>query len=304
MFFVCQVAKGLHIAYYDNALEFIGGVALKKGNVFLCGGDKRSVYMAEYFTNMGYEVEAFGHGEGGSLDCASRADMIVLGLPAIKNGMVNMPLCNTELPFDELLGICSKSALLLGGRFSSKDFDLAKAHGIRAADYSEDEIFQQENALYTAEGTLCALIENTACSLCGMKILVTGGGRISKAIGSLLACAPCKMSFFARSELQRTYFAMQGYDVLSQLCDLSEFDAVINTVPADILSCDALKSLGKNSVIIDLSQRPGYVDKDRCAELGLRLVYLPGLPLTSAPRSAGITAAKAAERLYASLERI
>jgi len=270
---------------------------LKKGNIFLCGGDKRSVYMAEYFSGEGYKVDTYGHGHGESLEGILRADMIVLGLPAVKNGMVNMPLCDKELPFDELLAMCPKDALLTGGRFTQKDLSLAKEHNIRIKDYSEDEIFQLENALYTAEGTLCAMIENTPCSLCGMKILVTGGGRISKALGSLLACAPCKVSFYARSELQRIFFAMQGYDVLSCLADLSEFDVVINTVPADILSRDALKMLKKDSVIIDLSERPGFVDKEACAELGIKLVYLPGLPLASAPRSAGITAAGAAERI-------
>ena len=270
---------------------------MKKGNIFLCGGDKRSVYMADYFSDMGYEVAAYGHGDEGSLECISRADMIVLGLPAVKNGMVNMPLCDRELPFDELLTMCPGDVLLTGGRFTQKDLSLAKEHNIRIADYSEDEVFQLENALYTAEGTLCAMIENTPCSLCGMRVLVTGGGRISKALGNLLACAPCKVSFYARSELQRIFFAMQGYDVLSCLDDLSEFDVVINTVPADILSRNALGTLKKDTVVIDLSERPGFVDKETCAELGLKLIYLPGLPLASAPRSAGITAAKAAERI-------
>ena len=123
---------------------------MEKENVFLCGGDKRSVYMAEYFLNKGYNVSCFGHQTGDRLDDISNADMVILGLPGVKNGMVNMPLCETELAFDELLSRCPKKALLFGGRFSEKDIILANEYEIETADYSQDEIFQLENAFYTS----------------------------------------------------------------------------------------------------------------------------------------------------------
>lgn len=271
---------------------------MKNCKVFVCGGDKRSVYMARYFEKEGYSVDTFGLGIGDeSLLGLKDADMLVMGLPAVKNGMVNMPLSNGTLAFDTLIESCSEGTRIAGGRFTPEDTAAIERRGLICADYSEDEIFRVENALYTAEGTLCAIIQNTDKSLCGMKLLVLGGGRISKALCALLAGAPCSMTVYARSPLQRSFFTMRGIKTYDTPDTLNGFDVIINTIPADILPYDILKNADKDSLIIDLSARPGYVNKEACKELGIRLMYLPGIPLTSAPCSAGISAARAAERM-------
>lgn len=256
--------------------------------------------MARYFASKGCTVHTFGHGtsDTGGLEAAHSADVVVLGLPAVKGGMVNMPLGNTELEFAQLLDACRKGAFVAGGRFTFREEEAAAKHSVTLADYSDDEIFQIENAFYTAEGAICALIANTSRSLCGMRVLLTGYGRISKALCSLLSSAPCSITVYARSAEQRAWCEAQGIQTLTTLEDLSGFDAVINTVPADILPGRGLSTLSKEAVVIDLSASPGYVDKQACKELGLNLIYLPGLPLTSAPCSAGETAARAIERMY------
>jgi len=271
---------------------------LKKGKVFVCGGDKRSIYIAKYFGLEGYSVKTYGLGIGNeSLDELKDSNMLVLGLPSVKDGKINMPLSNEVVTLKELVGYCSPDTVVAGGRLTKDDIEIIESQGLLARDYSEDEIFQVENALYTAEGTVCSLIENTEKSLCGMKILILGGGRISKALSSLLANAPCKICVYARSELGRTFFNMRGIETTKTPNCLCGYDVVINTVPADILPYDTLKNASKDSLIIDLSARPGYVNKEICKELGLKLMYLPGIPLTSAPCSAGVSAAKAAERI-------
>lgn len=281
-------------------LILLGEWLLNRKNVFLCGGDLRSIYMARYFADKGCRVHTYGHGDtdNSGLHSVKNADVVVLGLPAVKDGVVNMPLCDTVLKFEELLDMCSEGAFVAGGRFTAQDADCAKKHSVTLADYSKDEIFQIENAFYTAEGAICALIENTSRSLCGMRILITGYGRISKAICSLLSSAPCRITVYARSAEQRAWCEAQGIITLNTLEDLREYDALINTVPADILPGRGLSTLCKEAIIIDLSARPGYVDKQACSNLGLNLIYLPGLPLTSAPCSAGETAARAIERMY------
>ena len=47
------LAKCVCFAYYDNALDFIGGMILKVNRVFVLGGDLRSVYIADYFRKKG-----------------------------------------------------------------------------------------------------------------------------------------------------------------------------------------------------------------------------------------------------------
>lgn len=268
-------------------------------SIFICGGDVRLEYIKEYFASCGCRVSTFGHGkEDESPKDAKRCDIVVLGLPALKDGRVYMPRSDKTLGFPELLSGMKSGSYLFGGRFTPSDIALAASFGITALDYSEDEIFQTENALYTAEGALCTIIENTDISLCGMKILVLGGGRISKALCALLANAPCTTDVYARSELQRTFFSMRGHKVSDTLPSFAGYDAVVNTIPADIFPESIVSTAGEGTLVVDLSARPGYVPKDMCKKYGLNMCYLPGIPLKSAPRSAGISAAKAIQRMY------
>jgi shikimate 5-dehydrogenase len=131
-----------------------------------------------------------------------------------------------------------------------------------------------------------------------MKILVLGGGRISKALCALLANAPCTTDVYARRELQRTFFSMRGHKVTDTLPSLAGYDAIVNTIPADIFHESVVSTANEGTLVVDLSARPGYVPKDMCQKYGLKLCYLPGIPLKSAPRSAGIAAAKAVLRMY------
>ncbi len=275
-------------------MYFLGGMALD--SVFVCGADLRLRYIADYFRAAGYKVYTFGLEERGErVENARVCDTVFLGLPALKDGFVSLD--DGAISFNELLSYIKRGAYLFGGRLSKNDILLAQEHEIKAFDYSEDEIFQTQNALYTAEGALSTLIQNTDISICGMRILVVGGGRIAKAFCALTSGMPCKTDVYARSDVQRTFFSMRGHTVVSSLKDLSRYDAVVNTVPAHIFPIELLSTLKKDSVTLDLSQRPGYVPKDIFEKLGLKLLYLPGIPKKSAPRSAGIAAAQAAERM-------
>ena len=278
-------------------MYFLGGILVE--SIFVCGGDVRSEYIGQYFISCGFNVSSFGCGkEDESFKDAKKCDVVILGLPALKDGMVYMPRSDKKLELPELLSGLKSGSFLFGGRFSDSDIALASSFGITAFDYSEDEIFQTENALYTAEGALCTIIENTDISLCGMKILVLGGGRIAKALCALLANAPCTTDVYARREIQRTFFSMRGHRVTDTLSGFDGYDVVVNTIPADIFPEGIVATAEEGALIIDLSARPGYVPKDMCEKYSLRLCYLPGIPLKSAPRSAGIAAAKAIQRMY------
>ena len=281
-------------AYYDNVL--LGGCFLEK--IFVCGGDLRSEFIADYFRSVGKKVYVYGSGsDNDELSKVEECSSVILGLPAVKGKNVYMPRSSEVLGYDTLIRAVPRGAYLFGGRLTEDFVCMAKSRGIGAYDYSEDEIFQTENALYTAEGAVCSIIENTDISLNGMKILIIGGGRISKALCALLGSAPCRIDVYARRELQRTFFAMRGHRVTGNLGNFYDYDVIVNTVPGDIFSESLMREIKKDSLVMDLSARPGYVPVDICKKLGLKLLYLPGIPLTSAPRSAGIAAARAIERI-------
>ncbi len=272
-------------------------------SVFVCGGDMRSVFIAEYFRKKDYNVTTFGHRNNKeSFKGVHDADVVVLGLPAVKEGMVYMPLSEQRVPFSELLEKCHPKTLVCGGRFLAAEKLEAKKWGVKLWDYSEDEIFQIENALYTAEGALSRLIENTPASIRYCRILIAGYGRIGKALVTLMNSFVWDVWVYARRNEVCAEIEAKGINVVSDISALGEFDVIINTVPCSIFSEEALKTTKKEVLLVDLSARPGYVDKDTCKKLNRKLMYLPGVPLWSAPQSAGISAAKAVERFTEGIE--
>ncbi len=271
-----------------------------KEKIFVCGGDIRSIYIADYFKSQGYKVKTFGLGTDSneSLDGVKDADIVILGLPAITDGIINIPLVSCRVEFDKFIKMCKKGAFVSGGRIGSDAFCEAEKCGVVLKDYSEDELFMVENAFYTAEGTICEIVKATSKSLCNMKILIVGSGRISKAICTLLSSSPASLTVAARSKLKMQDFVHMGINTMWPIEDMSEYDVIVNTVPADILTEKSLTTIKKDAVIFDLSARPGYVNKALCQKYNINLLYLPGIPKLSAPCSAGESAARAVMRMY------
>ncbi len=276
---------------------------MRAKNIFVCGGDIRSKYIAQYFKSKNYQVTTFGHGESGeSYEGLQSADVVVLGLPATKEDRVYMPMSQEKLFFSELLHRCSPNAIVCGGRFASANRLEADRRKIRLWDYSEDEIFQLENAFYTAEGALARIIENTAISAGHCSILVAGYGRIGKALATLMSGSFWHLCIYARRAESRAEIGAKGINTISEVSNLGEYDVIINTVPHGIFDEASLSTIRTEALIMDLSASPGYVDKALCQKLSKKLMYLPGVPLWSAPQSAGTSAAKAVERFAEGIE--
>ena len=68
---------------------------------------------------------------------------------------------------------------------------------------------------------------------------------------------------------------------------LAEFDVVVNTVPARILSEEDLEDLRPGCLVIDLASKPGGVDLEAAARLGVKVIWALSLPGKVAPVTAG-----------------
>lgn len=279
---------------------------MKLQKILVCGGDVRSIYMARLFQKYGKEVKLYAldnllqkHSMRKSeISEVKDADAVVFGLPAVKNDMtVNAPMCDEIIEFENILKQISRNTVVAGGRFSDAALGLLAGYNLKSIDYSTDEVFQIENAFYTAEGAVETIISNTEKSTSELKILITGYGRISKALCSMMASLGSEITVYARKAEQRAWAAMHGYAETNNLTHLGEFDVIVNTVPYELFSANQLDTVKKDGVIIDLSARPGYVDKEMCDKLKIKLIFLPGLPALSAPRSAGEAAARAVIRM-------
>lgn len=285
---------------------------MKLNNVLMCGGDLRSVYMAEFFKNQGLDVSLCGIDEAVAVkhgietvsiaDGLERCDAIIFGLPAVKGDMnIHAPLSADCIGFEKVLKLSKDSTVFVGGRFSKEANLVASDYGVKLIDYSCDEVFQIENAFYTAEGAVEAIIKNTERSLGELKILITGYGRISKALSKIMSSIGCHITVYARKSEQRAWAKMFGYETVDNLNSIENFDVLVNTVPHELFVKEKLCKIKKDALIIDLSARPGYVSKECCALCGVKLIFLPGLPGVTAPCSAGEAAARAVVRMCSEL---
>ena len=68
---------------------------------------------------------------------------------------------------------------------------------------------------------------------------------------------------------------------------LCAYDLVVNTAPARVLDAARLAQLEPDCLVIDLASRPGGVDMEAAARLGVRVIWALSLPGKVAPVTAG-----------------
>ena len=69
---------------------------------------------------------------------------------------------------------------------------------------------------------------------------------------------------------------------------LCGYDLVINTIPAPVLGREELADLKEGCLVLDLASRPGGVDRQAAAQLGIHPIHALGLPGKVAPVTAGL----------------
>ena len=144
------------------------------------------------------------------------------------------------------------------------------------------------NAALTAEGAIALLLRESECSLLSSRILVTGWGRIASLLAPRLRGLGAKVTVAARKAGDRATAEALGlgscrFETLGPI--LGKTDLVVNTVPAPVLSREALGQLPKGTLLLELASEPGF-DREAAQALGLRPLYAPGLPGQFAPEAA------------------
>lgn len=152
--------------------------------------------------------------------------------------------------------------------------------------------FHTANALPTAEGAVQIALEELPVTLHGARALVLGYGRVGKLTAHRLAALGAQVTVAARSYEALAWAEAYGH-AAQQLSDLSGYlcgyDLVVNTVPRRVLTRELLEELKEGCLVIDLASKPGGVDFQSAAELGVRCVWALSLPGKVAP----VTAASA-----------
>ena len=223
--------------------------------------DERLNYTADYLKNNGFEY----------VESVDNADFIILPIPA------------KEYMFKDLE---NKTVFYGAGKY-------------KGIDYGKDECFMLENAYLTAEGAVALYKENSESSLYGSRVLITGYGRIAKALHRILKSMGADVTICARSDIARIEALHNGANLITfeELKYKKDFDTIFNTVPHIIFTKNELDGLKRNTLLIDLASFPGGVDTLIAKSKGINLIDGRKLPSKYSKITAGVLIGKTIEKI-------
>ena len=270
-----------------------------KTKIAVVGGDARLLTAASAFREAGYGVEIYGTEEGGFAagvprassvgECVEGAAAVVLGVPFSQDGkFINMRGADCAVSFSSLCEMLAPKGLLLGGLITPEAAETAGRYGVAARDYFDREEVAVLNAVPTAEGAVALAMSILPVTLCGSTAVVTGFGRVARALVPRLRALGMSVTVAARSPAQRAWCAAENVKAvpLGELAGAGRADVVFNTVPAPVIGGRELSALG-GAPVIDLASAPGGVDPDAAKALGCRVIRALSLPGKVAPVTAG-----------------
>ncbi len=156
-------------------------------------------------------------------------------------------------------------------------------------DYNKNEAFLLKNAYLTAEGAIALYKENSDFALYGAEVLITGYGRIAKALHKALDAFGCRVTVCSRSETSRAQAIHNGarHIDFAELKEKNSYNVIFNTVPHIIFTKNEINCLRPDAVLIDLASFPGGVDTLYAASKGIKLIDGKRLPSRYSKKSAG-----------------
>lgn len=270
---------------------------LRAKNIWVAGGDPRQAALAVLLADEGHSVHTYALEQGAGMKCepsmkgADRADCVILPLPAVgADGKLNTPLSVQQHDLEEVLDALRPGQLVCAGMVGEGLRRMTQERGLLLQDYFAREELAVLNAIPTAEGAIQIAMEELPITLHDARVLVVGFGRLGRALAPRLRALGARVWVSARRYEQRAAAECMGLgsEGVDHLPDwLCSYDLVFNTVPAPVLGVEELAALKEGALVIDLASRPGGVDMDAAATLGVRVVWALSLPGKVAPVTSG-----------------
>ena len=272
--------------------------------VSVVGGDARQIYTAQRLEEYGFDVCLFGlDGERGrllpraeTLAQALQSDAAVLPLPCTRDGRtLHAPDAAGALSLRAIAEHIPPGTVCFAGMAPERFTEALSAKGVTMFDYYRDEALTVKNARLTAEGVLSEIIARTPVTVWGMSAAVTGYGRVSRYVCRALQALGASVTVYARDPVQRAQAETDGLRA-SPVAYLPEqshrFDVIVNTVPAPVVTADAVANARRDCLFVETASAPYGVDFDACERSGRRLVKAFSQPGKTAPKTAGILIAE------------
>lgn len=146
------------------------------------------------------------------------------------------------------------------------------------------------NSIPTAEGAIMMAFEQTDHTIHSSKVIVAGFGRVGNTVANKFSALGAKVSVCARSIRDLARITEMGLHAIP-LEKIHEHtyncDVLINTIPAPVITKEAIQNLPTNGFIIDLASKPGGTDFEYARKRGIKAVLAKSLPGIVAPKTAG-----------------
>ncbi len=265
---------------------------MNTNSIAFLGGDKRSLFAADCFLRLGFEVYLAGFDRLESLGglvltdmktALLSADIIVLPITGIKGNIIPCYFSDKELNINK-------------DTFNNKLVFMGKGDTLRSMcpsagiyDLLGREDFAVANAQPTAEGAVQVAMENYEDTILGSRCLVIGYGRIGRILSKMLKALNADVDVATRSAEKAEYIRADGNVPvnMTELLTLGGYDIVFNTVPAVVIDKKLLRRSDSDTLIVDLASAPGGVDFDAAESLGFTAIPALSLPGKCSPAAAG-----------------
>lgn len=264
------------------------------------GGDERYAILASLLAREGFTV--FGAGFDRKPELADgvvqtdpvtaglMAQTVILPLPPTNNGEVLFaPLSFEDIPLDERFCIALGHRRIFCGMPERLRAVSENYTALDLWDYGRDEAFLLLNAQLTAEAALMLAIRNMPESIFGSRCLVTGYGRIGRAMSRLLKELGADVTITARRSADFAHAKSNGLKTLSYV-ELpkyaSTFRLAVNCADALVLNENVIERMEQDAVILDLASKPGGTHWDAAKRRGINAIHALGLPGKYSPLSA------------------
>ncbi len=264
---------------------------LTENRILIIGGDNRQCHLCDLLLNDGYACLYENNDILRVFAKLNKCRYIVLPVPVTSNGRhIYSKNEKFRLELNKLFTSLSKNHIVFGGGFPSEASEVLNKRNIVYADMNNNEDFLIYNAYLTAQGAVRLLLSSTQRLITGKKILVTGFGRISKALVLLLRSLGAYVTVCARSTRQLTEAECMGYETL-ELKDMSKkiytYDFIFNTVPDNIFTFSDIAAIDSGAIYFELASKPYGAPVSVFEELDKKLIDGASLPGRYLSESAG-----------------
>lgn len=261
--------------------------------------DTRFLHLARYLRNAGMETVVYSTGVPDrenefsdirfttSEDALCSADALILGLPAVKDG-IYLNCLGKKPELSSLFSRIGKGKRVYGGICTRYVCDLARDSGVRLYDYYTSEALLYDNALLTAEASLIEVANSMKLPFTGANIVIFGYGRIASLLARRLISLGADVCCICRSRRARAMVLSDGAKCsYFEGCEYyaATADCVVNTVPSAVIGEKFLSAMRPGTPVVELASVPG-TDKSLTEKYNINVKSASGLPGKYFPKQA------------------